>query len=80
MFFSWQMALVVGPPSARLYAIAALGVVAGHVVLALRKGGGGAIGVFCADGTAGLCNLEDHVDPHVWENGQKKRALGENRT
>jgi cellulose synthase/poly-beta-1,6-N-acetylglucosamine synthase-like glycosyltransferase len=40
------VALLVGPSSARLYGIAALGVVAGHVVLALRKSEGKGIEVF----------------------------------
>jgi cellulose synthase/poly-beta-1,6-N-acetylglucosamine synthase-like glycosyltransferase len=44
------MAFILGPSSARLYAIAALGVVAGHVVLALRKGGGGAKELFALMG------------------------------
>ena len=47
------VALLVGPSSARLYGIAALGVVAGHVVLALRKSGGKGIEVFTLMGLPG---------------------------
>ncbi|UCE62864.1 MAG: glycosyltransferase [Nitrospirota bacterium] len=45
-----MMALLVGPSPARWYAVTALGIVAGHVLLALRKGGGEAKELFALMG------------------------------